>query len=360
MKTTRRTQIWLLALLAVCFAQVGWWFLDQVRYTGHVQSRLHELYGSDLEAAQELAARGLEAQEIERLYPHLRAQGDGFALSPATRQALRRERFSHLNRYGWEGAFFLVVLGAVMLVIGRLLRHDAELRRRQENFLALVSHELKSPLASLKLSLDTLALRDPEAGSRRQLLERMKVDFERWQNMISNLLDTSVLEKGNLALEKAPVSLGQVARVTIEELRPTAEEANVDFELRSEGDAVLVGDRRAVQVVIRNLLDNGIKATAVQGGGEVSVRLAQNAGAATLEVLDNGLGFEPAESERLFEKFYRPGDEMRPKVRGPGLGLYLVRRLVELGGGEVSAHSEGPGRGASFQVTWPSWDEAEP
>ena len=109
----------------------------------------------------------------------------------------------------------------------------------------------------------------------------------------------------------------------------------------------------ALRSVLRNLIDNAIKARESRPGGRIRLEVAREGGRAKLEVRDDGVGFPPEQGEMLFEKFYRPGDEMQRPSRGSGLGLYLVRKFVELYGGEIRAASEGPGRGATFTIRWP-------
>lgn len=355
MKTTRETQIAFLILLTVCFAQVGWWIVDQVNTTRQVKERLLELYRADVAAADRLLAEGVEPSVITSIYPHLELDADGprFALSETEVESLRRARFHHLHRYGWEGAFFLVVLAALMLVIGRLLRRDAQLRRRQQNFLALVSHELESPLASLKLGVDTLALRDPDAEKRRELLGRMKIDLDRWHSVVSNILDANFLQTGRLRLERMPVALDELARSAAQELRLSAEASGVELQVKEGREVTASADPMAVRVVVHNLLDNAIKAAAAADGGRVWVEFEERRQKAELRVRDDGIGFDSDEAEHLFEEFYRPGHAMRPGVRGAGLGLFVVRKLVQAGGGEVTGESLGPGKGATFRVRWP-------
>lgn len=355
MRNPRWTQIGLLILLAVCFAQVGWWIFDQVRSTRQSEQRLLELYRADQQAADRLLEQGLSPDSILDLYPHLDRSPDdaGFTVASTARESLREEGFRRLNRYGWEGGFFLVVLAAVMLVIGRVLREEHRLHERQQKFLAVASHELKTPLASLKLTLDTLALRDTDEERRQELVARMKVDLERWQNQISNILDATVLETGNSRPERVPLPLVQAVEPTADELLPLAEASGVRLRVVGARDLVVVADPYALRAVVRNLLNNAIDSASRADGGTVTLMMAGADGMAEIEVRDDGTGFEPKDAERLFEKFYRPDDDRLAAGRGSGLGLYLVKRLVEAGGGQVSAESSGPGGGATFRVRWP-------
>ena len=119
----------------------------------------------------------------------------------------------------------------------------------------------------------------------------------------------------------------------------------------------IAADPAAASTVLRNLIENALRASATAGGaGAHEIRLTGRAhsGYVELEVADDGVGFEPAEAEKLFEKFYRPGDELRRTSKGTGLGLYVVRRFVELERGWVTAASPGPGRGATFTAAWPA------
>jgi signal transduction histidine kinase len=172
--------------------------------------------------------------------------------------------------------------------------------------------------------------------------------------MIANILDTSRLEAGGIELAPEPIDLGEVVASVIEELEAQAEELAVRLETRVPRAMRLDLDVEALRTVLRNLLDNAIKSSGAAGGGVVTVEAAASERGIELRVRDSGIGFAKEENGRLFGRFYRPGDEMRRRMAGSGLGLYIVRRYVELEHGTVSAHSDGPGRGATFTVSWPS------
>ncbi|MCA9730350.1 MAG: ATP-binding protein, partial [Candidatus Eisenbacteria bacterium] len=115
----------------------------------------------------------------------------------------------------------------------------------------------------------------------------------------------------------------------------------------------VMADQTAVTRVLRNLVDNALKAVRDASPRRIQVRARAAGEWAVVTVADTGSGFDPKEAGRLFDKFYRPGDELRRGGQGSGLGLYIVRHLVERSGGTVQAESDGPGHGATFTVTWP-------
>lgn len=349
---TRVLQIAMIALLAICFAQVLWWFVDQRDYTrGMTQSALAH-YAVDVRAADKMLATGTPPSEVEDRFPHIEIVDGRAVLEAETARALAEEEASRVRRYAWEGGFFLVVLLLGMWVLWWTIRQESELRRRQQNFVAAVSHELKSPLASLRLTGETMALRTMDPERRETLVARLLSDVQRLDDMIHKLLDASRLERGRIELHPEPVSLGQVVLEALRDLRERSAEHRVAIESVVPDDVEVLADPVAAATVVRNLLENAIQATAAGGGGRITLR-ARSAGEWThLEVHDTGIGFDPKEAGRIFDKFYRPGDEMRRSVRtaGTGLGLYIVERLMS---GRVRAQSEGPGLGATFDVWWP-------
>ena len=312
---TKAMQIGFLALLTISAAQVGWWMYDGVRYARSVEER----FASDPVIAEDSDAR--------------------------------------INRVLWEGGFFLVVLVGGMTVLTRTLRHDAELRRRQQNFLAAVSHEFKSPLASIQLAAETLVLRSRDDDSKR-LGARILEDGERLLRMIDNLLDTSRLEEGRQHLTPQPTNLHAASQAAIAAIAERARSSDITVTLAVPEDLTLNVDPVVVETGLRNLLDNALKSCVAAKSGTIDVRGAHDASGITLAVTDDGLGFAPEDAAMIFEKFQRLGDELRRATPGTGLGLYIVKRLVELSGGKVHAASAGVGSGATVSMRWPAENRA--
>jgi len=351
-RPARALQIAALLCFFVCFAQAAWWMLDEARFTRHVQRTTADLYAAGAGAAEELLAAGVGAERVESVFPHLAAGEGGVVVRPEALEELDAARRRRLNRFGWEGSFFLLVLVAGMGVILQALRQSAELLRRQQNFLASVSHELKSPLASLRLSAETLLVRKPGQEDVDKLGGRMLRDADRLGNLITNLLEVARLEDGEVRFMPSNQPVRGLVEAAARELE--ADLAGIDLALDVPAELGVFADPEAYRACVRNLLSNAAKS--VHAAGRRGVRVSARAAgpAVLLAVEDEGLGFEPSEARRIFEKFYRTGDEMRRRTKGSGLGLYIARHFARKHGGEVEGRSDGPGRGALFTLRWPA------
>jgi signal transduction histidine kinase len=338
---SKALQLGFLALLVISAATAAFWIGDSILYARAVEQRFATIY-ADASAAQ-----------LRASFPELATStGDLQTLRASALAELKRVSAARTNRYFWEGTFFLIVLGGGMLILTRAIRHDADLRRRQQNFLAAVSHEFKSPLASVQLAAETLVLRSAD-GDGKRLGQRILEDCERLLRMVDNLLDTTRLEEGRHRLVPERVDLRNAVATSVAEVADRAQRHGVRFDTDVAQGLVLTVDRTALESVLRNLLDNALKACVAGSGTSINVSAARAGGNVELTVRDDGLGFPPEEAAMMFEKFYRLGDELRRTTPGTGLGLYIVKRLAELSGATVSATSEGPGRGAAVTVTWP-------
>jgi signal transduction histidine kinase len=282
----------------------------------------------------------------------LRALASGETQAADSLALIAAESEGRNNRYLWEGAFFLVVLLGGMAVLTRTLRHDAELRRRQQNFLAAVSHEFKSPLASMQLAAETLVMRADEPDAKR-LGQRILEDCERLLRMVDNLLDTTRIEEGQHELAVENTNVSAVVTAVVESFTERAGQHSIEIGQDVPDSISLAIDRQALDTILRNLVDNALKACVAGKGHRIDVRVARVDGRIDLTVTDDGLGFAPEDANLMFEKFHRLGDELRRKTPGTGLGLYIVRKLAEVSGASIRARSAGPGSGAEISLSWP-------
>jgi signal transduction histidine kinase len=354
MKAMRVVQLTALVLVTVSAVQAGWWLVDQHAYTAEKVRAARDAYGAQVAAAQALLQSGTAAARVHELLPAVVVRDGRASLSPQAAELLTSEQQRRDNQYAWEGAFFLLALAVCIAVIVRALRAEARVHEEQDSFLALVSHQFKTPLASLQLSLETLAMRAPAPEAARKLTDRMLTDLARMELMVTQILESARLERGRVDFKSEPVQLaGAVGRVTGQlEERARAEGVSITSDIAPE--LYVASDALALDVIVRNVVENAL--TAVRtcgGGGRVALRASARNGEIELIVQDNGVGFAAAEGARLFEKFTRL-HAAAGGYYGTGLGLFIVRRLMELAHGRVSASSEGAGRGARLTLTWPA------
>jgi signal transduction histidine kinase len=187
----------------------------------------------------------------------------------------------------------------------------------------------------------------------RTLIDRMLADLARMEAMVTQILESNRLERGRIDMRIEPIELsGAVGRV-VAHLNERAAKEKITIAADIARGLQVLADPLALDVVVRNLLENAIAAVAPVGGGSITLTARRTAAEVELSVSDTGVGFRPADGARLFEKFTRLHPGGGSSYFGTGLGLYIVRRLMQLAGGRVSAHSEGVGQGAQFVLAWP-------
>lgn len=349
---SRLFQLTALLLVVVAAVQLAWWLIDLRAWMGETAQHVQALHAQQHAAAQALREAGVPEQRIAGLLPGADPAAGAAAAGPL--EALAAEHRRRWNQYAWEGAFFLLALCAGIVVIWRALRAETRILREQDSFLALVSHQFKTPLASLQLSLETMALRELPPEHAQRLIARMLDDVARMETMVSHILDSARLERGRVELRREPVELaGAVARV-IAQLEERARRERIAIRNEVPRGVQVLADPLSVDVVVRNLLENALAAVAPVGGGTVTLASRAANGEVELIVRDSGVGFRPADRLRLFEKFSRLHPGGGSSYGGTGLGLYIVHRLMELTGGRVSARSGGLGQGAEFVLAWPA------
>lgn len=244
-----------------------------------------------------------------------------------------------------EGVVFMVILVIGFRAVQRSVVRELQLAAQQRNFLLSVTHELKSPLAAIRLQLQTLAGRELPEEKRQQIYARALSDTDRLQGLVENLLLVNRVEAGRFPVHPEPTDLSaHVHHICRTHFVREMEEGRVCLDL--QGDVWMDCDRDAVRSIIVNLVENALK-YASEGPVHVLVRSAD--GEVVLTVQDNGPGVPPQERERVFERFYRLGNEDTRSTKGTGIGLYLVRQLVHMQGGVITVSDNVP-KGARFEA----------
>ena len=227
--------------------------------------------------------------------------------------------------------------------------------RAKDQFLAVLGHELRNPLAPMVTALQLMRLRAPDQAVReRAVLERQVGHMSR---LVEDLLDVSRIARGKIQLRKAPLELAEVAARALEIAAPLLEERRHRVTLDVQAGLPLEADPDRLAQVFANLLTNAARYT--DPGGNVAVTGRREGSEAVFAVKDDGRGLEPELAPRVFDVFVQGGRSSETTYGGLGLGLTIVKSLTELHGGRVEAHSDGPGRGSEFVVRLPLSGETE-
>ncbi len=248
-----------------------------------------------------------------------------------------------------EGILLLVAILIGIYVIFIYWRRQASLYRAQHNFIAQVSHELKSPLASLQLHLDTIEMRQPDPQQLRRFVELMQGDTERLNNLISNLLTASKLEHRDTSFHLEDSDFSATLEGWLEQFYATFPmEGSLDWQLE-EGLHVSF-DSEAMKTVLRNLVENAI--LYADGPPRVQIELKRDGGFALLSITDQGHGIDPRLRNKVFRMFYRVRITGKT-IRGSGLGLFIVHSILRRHKGKVWLKSGGLGHGTTFYLRLP-------
>jgi len=249
------------------------------------------------------------------------------------------------------------IYGCVSVVVDLTERRMAEIAlreadRRKDEFLATLSHELRNPLAPIRAALEVMRLgrEDPV------LIEKARVTMERQLHQLvrltDDLLDVSRITQDKVDLKREPIDLRQVIQSAVEAMRPLITDRGHDLHVDMPEDPLYAdADFTRIAQAFSNLLSNAAKYT--DRGGRISISAATEHGAAVVHVRDTGIGIPREMLSRIFDMFTQLKAERDRTTSGLGVGLSLARRLVELHGGSVDAHSEGPGRGSDFVIRLP-------
>jgi signal transduction histidine kinase/CheY-like chemotaxis protein len=245
-----------------------------------------------------------------------------------------------------------VLLGLMFYLGNRRIVELNEADRQKDEFLALLAHELRGPLAPLRNGLEVIRHDDTTEALRHRACALMERQLEQLIRLVNDLLDASRIARGKIELRKTPVELGAAIRELVEAERPLAGAAGLALEAALPAEPLLVdGDPVRLTQVFRNLLQNARKYT--EPGGRIEVSLAAERGQAVARIKDTGLGIPPAKLEAIFEMFAQMEAGLPRSQGGLGIGLALARRLLALHGGSVEALSKGPGHGSEFVVRLP-------
>ena len=268
--------------------------------------------------------------------------------TPETYEFLTKNYKRQANMILGEGMVFGVSLLIGIWLIQRSFARELETKEKQNNFLLSVTHELKSPLTTINLSLETLKKRKLDHEMVKEVSESALGESHRLERLINDLLLASKLDQ-KYQFNREKIDLSALVAETIDRYKDRSEHIVINDAIVS--DLSISGDGKAIEKIVTNLIENAIK-YGESSPIHVSLSSDVQSGMAVLKVCDEGPGVPLKERNNIFQKFYRIGSEQTRKTKGTGLGLYIVDRITEGHGGSVSFHENQP-KGAIFEVKLP-------
>ena len=312
MKKTPRVVILLYVLLGYVFAQFAWWAY-----------LIYDLNEEIAIANDKLIARG----------------ADGIASAS-----------SDLTNKLWmilgEGSVFLALLIVGAYFIQKSILREQRLALQERNFILATTHEFNSPIASIKLNLQTLEKREIDVAQRHQMIDGALSSAQRLELLVSNLLLASRLDGGKFEMYQEEIDVKSLIDAVVHRFRSLAEKSGNTLNIDCDAQISIEVDKSALDSIISNLIENALKYAPKT---EVQIRVKKENNKVILEVSDEGQGIPKTERDRVLRKFYRMGNEETRSQKGSGLGLYLVQQLVQLHDAQMIIRDNSP-KGTVFSI----------
>ena len=245
-----------------------------------------------------------------------------------------------------EAAVFLMIFSVGAFKLHQALNKERKLHTQQKNFLLSVTHELKSPLASIKLYLQTILKRDLDLKHQHYFINNSLKDIERLDDLVENMLMATKIDNKSYSFPKELLNFSELVEKIAERLQVHACNSQVIL-TEIQKNVRLTGDKFALTSVVTNLIENAIKYS--PSCAEVQVKVAARNGNVCFEVADKGMGISDLEKTRIFEKFYRVGSEDTRKTKGTGLGLFIVKQVLDKHQAQIKVINNHPS-GTVFEV----------
>ncbi len=249
------------------------------------------------------------------------------------------------------GLILLIGLSFFTSVIFRDLNVQLRLRELYDNFIGNVTHELKSPLSSIQLYLETLKQRDVPPDKQKEFLDIMLKDADRLQRLINSILEISAHERKKTLQNYEVYPADQLLKAVMEESFERFRIKKENYEITGSAPCEIAASKESLKIVFDNLADNALKYS--PDDIDINVKLSCNSNKLTIDFSDKGIGIPVTEKKKIFRKFYRINNKEIPNVKGTGLGLYQVKQIIKLHRGKISLISNTGVRGAAFRIELP-------
>lgn len=254
------------------------------------------------------------------------------------------------------GIVLIVAIATGIAILFRNLGLQIKLTKMYDNFIDNITHELKSPLASIQLYLQTLDSREVPKEKQKEFLQSMLQDSKRLQNLIDSILEISALEQKRIAHTFEIYKSGEIFRKLLNDSKKQFKLSDDNFIINGDPEANCIIDANAIKIVIDNLVDNAIKYST--GITKLKTNLELVGNKIILKFSDNAIGIPAEEQKKIFNKFHRIYSSDIPSVKGTGLGLYWVKEIIKIHGGKISLKSEGINKGSEFILEFPVYKES--
>jgi len=242
--------------------------------------------------------------------------------------------------------FFLLILG--MTRLRKAIREESNLNKQQKNFLLSVTHELKSPLASIKLYLQTLQKRELDREQQQSFLRNSLQDIDRLDELVGNMLMATKFENKSYSFPKEKFDLSvEIEKILDHIIRIYQDKYR--FQIHIEPHLEILGDKLSLNTAVTNLIENAIKYSAK--GNPIEIKLEKTGNRVHLQVADQGIGIEDNEKKKIFQKFYRACNEETRATKGTGLGLFIVKQVLDNHKAEIFVKDNTP-KGSVFEVVF--------
>lgn len=321
----RRSIFTFYVLMGYIFISFAWWVLLLIRINNEAYQEKRDLLQLNFkyQSSNQLFEESSEVKSIEA------------------------ERKRKVYMITGEGSVFLAILIVMTVMMNRALRREMRMQQQQKNFLLSITHELRSPIASSKVAMQTLLKHaDLPKDKTEGLLHNSISDMDRLHTLVDNLLLAAKIEDHSFRIGHDACDLSEIVEEVVQKIKETSG-AQRDFSLAVQNEIMVMGDRSGLTSVITNLVENAVKYSAE--GSDVSISLSEEKEKVVFRIADNGLGISDKEKKKIFQKFYRIGQEETRNTKGTGLGLYIVEKILALHNGKVSVKNNLPS-GSVFEV----------
>ncbi|MFT3909118.1 MAG: ATP-binding protein [Ferruginibacter sp.] len=258
---------------------------------------------------------------------------------------IQDEKRRKTAQYIGEGSIFFLLISAGAIFVYRIVSRQLKTSQQQQNFMIAITHELKTPIAVTKLNLETLQKRKLDDAQQQRLLQNTMQEANRLNALCNNMLLSSQIEAGGYRMTNEEINMSDLVESCISDFKTRFPQREIESDISEE--TFIIADSLLIQMAVNNLIDNALKYSSKEN--KVMITLLKDKANLELKVTDEGPGIDDSDKKKVFEKFYRVGNEATKRAKGTGLGLYLTKRIVAAHHGKIFITNNHP-TGSVFTI----------